>query len=301
MKSDNLTPVGLLLLAFVTLGWGTSWPFLKISLNEIPPWTFRGLIAPVAAVFLFGIAYILKEGMTNPRGQWRPLIAASLLNITGWHVFSAFGITLLASGHASIIAYTMPLWAILFGILFIGERPTPKRLGGLALGIIGLAVLLSGEFGVFASSPLGTVYMLLSALLWGAGTVIQKRTQWTIPPASLAGWQLTIGGLPVTIAALFIDGPTWEPVSWTAVWSTVYILIIPIVFCWIAWFKIVAGTSVTVAAVSTLMIPVIGVISANLVLAEPIGWREIVALILVCGALAMVLSRQDNKTPAAES
>ncbi|MDA0239141.1 MAG: DMT family transporter [Proteobacteria bacterium] len=297
MKSDALSPAGLLLLLFVTLGWGTSWPFLKISLNEIPPWTFRGLIAPVAAVFLFGIAYILKEGMTNPRGQWRPLIAASILNITGWHVFSAFGITLLASGHASIIAYTMPLWAILFSIIFIGERPTVKRLAGLVLGIGGLAVLLSGEFGVFASSPSGTVYMLLSAIFWGAGTVIHKRTQWTIPPASLAGWQLMIGGLPVTIAALIIDGPTLEPSSWSgaAIWSTIYVLIIPIVFSWIAWFKVVAGTSVTVATVSTLMIPVIGVISANLVLGEPVGWREIVALVLVCGALALALSRQESK------
>ena len=81
-------------------------------LIEIPPWTFRGLIAPSAALFLFGFAILMKESLRVPREQWRPLFVASLLNITGWHIFSALGLRQMASGHASIIAYTMPLWAI---------------------------------------------------------------------------------------------------------------------------------------------------------------------------------------------
>lgn len=292
MKSDSLQTTGYLWLIAVTLGWGTSWPFLKIALIEIPPWTFRGLIAPSAALFLFGLAILMKESLRVPREQWRPLFVASLLNITGWHIFSALGLRQMASGHASIIAYTMPLWAILLGFFLAGEKPTKKRILGLALGMGGLAVLLSGEFGVFARSPLGTLYMLLSAFFWGAGTIVTKRTPWLIPPASLVGWQLTLGGLPITLVALVLEVPQLQPVSAHAVWSTVYVLVIPIVFCWIAWFKIIQQTSITVATVSMLMIPVVGVISANLILSEPIGWREIGALALVCLALAMVLSPQ---------
>ena len=301
MKSDTLTASGFGWLAFITLAWGTSWPFLKIALEEIPPWTFRGMIAPVAAVFLFGIGYLLKEKISAPRGQWRPLILAALLNVTGWHIASAFGLTLLASGHASIIAYTMPLWAILFSMLFIGERPTPKRLSGLVVGMVAMAVLLSGEFGVFAASPLGTFYMFLSAICWGAGTVVHKSTRWTMPPASLAGWQLLIGGAPITIIAIFVELPELRPVSAAATWSMIYILFVPIILCWVGWFKIVGAVSVTVAAISTLLIPVIGVMSGAVVLGEPVGLREVGALVLVGCALALVLTPSKVKAAASDA
>ncbi len=289
MKSDSLPPAGLVLLAALTLGWGTAWPFMKIALTEIPPWMFRGLIAPFAGLFLFSLAALMKEGVRLPNGQWRPLLVAALFNVTGWHVFSAQGLRLLESGHASIIAYTMPLWAVIFGVAFASERITLQRLAGLVLGLAGMAVLLSGEFGIFAISPLGTLFMFGSAISWGAGTVIQKRTVWQLPPLSLAGWQLLIGGLPITAVAIVVDVPHLEPVSAAAVWSTLYVLTIPVVFCQFAWFKIVGWVPISVASVSTQIIPVVAVISGAIVLGEVIGLREIGALVLVCAALALVL------------
>lgn len=288
-RQDTLPASGFAYLTALTIIWGTSWPILKIALSEIPPWTFRGLIAPTAAIFLFGLGYLMKEELTRPRGQWGPLLLASALNITGWHIFSAFGLLLVNSGHASILAYTMPLWAVLIGILFTAERPSLQRYIGLAFGIAGIAVLLGGDLGVFASSPLGTLLMLGSALSWGAGTVVQKQVDWQLPPVSLAGWQLLIGGLPMTVIALIVELPHWEPVSATAVWTMIYILVVPIVFCWFVWFKIVASAPVTVSSVSTLLIPVIGVASGSVVLGEAVGWREAAALILVCVALGCVL------------
>ncbi len=220
--SDNLNRSGVLMLAAVIVFWGTSWPILKIGLNEIPPFTYRGLIAPTAAVLLFGLGLVMKEKMIRPTGQWGALILASALNVTGWHVFSAFGIKLMGSGHASIIAFTMPLWAVLLSMIFIGERPTFRRIAGLVVGLAGLGVLLIGKFGVLEAAPLGVVFMLLSALCWGAGTVVQKRTDWKLPPFTLAGGQFLIGGLPIAIVALIVEAPDLEPVSAVALWSTVY-------------------------------------------------------------------------------
>lgn len=286
---ETLTASGYLLVMLVIIGWGTSWPFLKIALSEIPPWTFRGLIAPTAAIFIFGIAFLLKQRVRIPRHQLRPLLLASLLNITLWHVLSAMGIRLMGSGQASIIAYTMPLWASLLSMIFIGEQPSLRRILGLLSGLIGLAVLVSGKLGVFAAAPLGTMFMLAAALSWGAGTVVQKRVAWEMPAATLAGWQLLIGGIPVSIVALITEVPYLQPVSAAAAWSTVFVLIYPIIFCWFAWFAIIRQVSVTVSTVSIMLVPILGVIFGNLVLDEPIGWREVVSLALVCSALGLVL------------
>ncbi len=124
LSPSGLSPSGYVLLIAVIIGWGTSWPFLKIGLNEIPPWTYRGLIAPTAALFIFSIAIITKQSMTVPRGQRKQLFLAATLNVGIWHIFSAWGIRLLGSGQASIIAYTMPLWAVVFSMpLAASGRP----------------------------------------------------------------------------------------------------------------------------------------------------------------------------------
>jgi drug/metabolite transporter (DMT)-like permease len=290
MKKDAIPLNAILWMIALTLGWGTSWPILKIALNEIPPWTFRGLIGPFSAGAVFLIAYLMKEPLLPPKGQWRLLLIASALNITGWHIFSAMGIRLLGSGHASIIAYTMPLWAVTFAMLFAGERPTPTRLAGLALGLTGMAILLSGQFGILAVAPLGAAFMLMSAISWGAGTVVQKNVAWRASTMSLTAWQLLIGGLPISAVALVIEVPHLQPVSAVAVWATVYSLAVPMILCWFAWFRIVNLVPVSVSSVSTLMIPVVGVISGAVVLGEAIGWREAGALVLVCMALALVLT-----------
>jgi drug/metabolite transporter (DMT)-like permease len=289
MNKKGLSPSGYFLLIAVILGWGTSWPFLKIGLSEIPPWTYRGLISPTAALFIFSVGLLLKQNMSVPKGQWKPLILAAVFNVMIWHIFSAWGIRLLASGQASIIAYTMPLWAVVFSMFLNNERPTLQRIIGLALGLVGLGALTIGEFGIFTLKPLGTIFMLIAAISWGVGTAIQKRVNWQMSATALAGWQLLIGGLPITIIAIFIEHDQWQPVSQAAIWSTIFILLYPIIFCWFAWFRIVKEVPVSVSTVSIMLVPILGVYSGNLILDEPISWREIGGLLLVCSALALVL------------
>ena len=288
--NQGLTVKAYILLGIVIFGWGISWPFLKIALAEIPPFTFRGLIAPTAAFVIFGIGFLLKSKISYPKGQWREITLAAILNITVWHLFSAFGIRLLGGGHASIIAYTMPLWAVVLSIIFIGEKSTPLRILGLILGMSGLAVLLSGEFGILTSAPAGVFFMLASAIGWGAGTVVQKSVKWRISTLSLVGWQLVIGGLPITIIALFLETPDWHSISPMAFGSTIFILLIPIIMCWFVWFRVIEMLPVSTCTLSTLLVPIIGVVSSNIILGEAIGWLELISLLLICTALALVLT-----------
>ena len=72
MERNRLTKFGYVLLIIITIGWGTSWPFLKIGLNEIPPWTYRGLIAPTAALFIFLTGFISRQKIKHPSGTIEP-------------------------------------------------------------------------------------------------------------------------------------------------------------------------------------------------------------------------------------
>ena len=285
-----MPPRGYAYLISIIGGWGLAWPMIKIGLNEIPPWAYRGLMLPAAGIITFVLAWALGEKLASPRGQWGPLLVTSLLNITLWTLFSTLGLRLMASsGHASIIAYTMPLWAMLFATLFGGERPSWIRLCGLALGLTGLGILLSGELGAMAESPAGTALMLAAAISWGAGTVVHKRVAWQLPPLTLTAWMLVIGAIPITLVGLATEITTLQPISVGAIWATVFVLLVSTVFCWFAWFQVVRLVPVVVSTVGILMVPVIAVISGALLLNETVGLREISALACVICAIALVL------------
>jgi drug/metabolite transporter (DMT)-like permease len=287
-----LPPTGVILLAGISLFWGFSWPSMKIALNEIPPWIFRTFCLALGGAGLLTMAKAGGHSLRIPLRVVRPLCFAAILNITLWHLGTAYGVMLMNAGRAAIIAFTMPVWASLLSRIFLGERLTWNRLVGLLLGLAGLAVLIAPDLEALHRAPLGALCMLAAAISWAGGTVYIKRVQWTIPPTLFTGWMLILGGIPIFVGAGLLESPAaLASVSWPAVAATVYLILFPMIYCYWAWFKVVGLFPANVAAISTLAIPVIGVFSSALILGESVGLREIAALLLVVTALALVLIR----------
>ena len=111
----------------------------------------------------------------------------------------------LAASRASIIAFTMPLWAALFAVPLLGERPTLYTVGGLSAGLAGMVVLILPQYGSVLADPVGPAVMLIAAMSWATGTVALKYYRFTMPVAVLTGWQLILGGIPVAIGAIVFD------------------------------------------------------------------------------------------------
>lgn len=81
-----------LLLAILTLGWGMNWPMIKMGLADIPVFTFRFLCVAAGAAGLFAIARLTGLRSAVPRGEWGPLVAMSLCNVTLWNILIAYGV-----------------------------------------------------------------------------------------------------------------------------------------------------------------------------------------------------------------
>src|SRR5215813_11436213 len=196
---------GLLLLAVLTVLWGVNWPLMKRAVSEVPVWTFRSICLVGAGAGFVLICGLAGQSFRVPRGQVRPLLIVSLFNVTIWHICSATGLVHLAASRATIIAFTMPLWAALLAVPMLGERPTPYSIGGLAAGLAGMAVLVLPQYRSVLADPIGPVVMLVAAISWATGTVALKYYRFTMPVAVLTGWQLLLGGIPVTIGAIVFD------------------------------------------------------------------------------------------------
>lgn len=288
----HLPPVGFLLLGGLTLFWGLNWPFMKIALGELPVWTFRSFCLLAGGIGLLTLSRLGGRSLYVPPSQRGPLVLCALFNVLGWHLCSGYGISLIPAGRAVIVAFTMPLWATLFGSLLLGERITQAKIIGLGLGLAGLAVLIGPDLTALGTAPLGAAFMLAAAFSWATGTVLLKRFSWTPGSGALAGWQLLIGAVVIVPGALLLDGlPEAERFTTPVILSTVYVILLPMLFCQWAYFEVVRLFPAALAAMGTLAIPVVGVFASALVLGEAVGWRELAALALVCSALAVVLVR----------
>jgi len=289
-QTDGLPRKGIALLISLSIFWGLAWPAIKISVSEIPPWTFRTYCLVLSGIGILLLARAKGFKLKLALNELKPLCLVAIFNITGWHMFSAYGVLQMNASRAVIIAFTMPLWATIFSAFFLKERITSIRLVALGIGIGGLAFLIWPELGAVGSTPLGALFMLGAALSWATGTVLIKRTKWNTPTTVLTGWQLLLGSIPVVIGALVLEPLSASyGISARAVLALLYMVAFPMIYCHWAYFTLVRIFPASIAAIGTLAIPVVGVFSSALILNETIGLNEILALVLVVSALAVVL------------
>ncbi len=279
------------LLVFMTLFWGVNWPLMKVTMVEIAPLHFRAWCFLAGIIGLFFIAWWNGQSLRVPTGQWGRLVVISILCMSCWNILAVYGIPMMASGRAAILAYTMPVWGVLFSAWLLNERLTRRRVAGVVLGMGGMLLLFSTEFASLQRAPLGAILMISSAIIWAFGVVTMKRWPVAMPLTPYLAWQMLIGSVPVALGAIFFEPGSFDltRLSFWPLTGTLYNMVIAFVFCYWAFAKITLIVPVGVSSLSILMTPVVGVFSGVLFLGETLHWQDLAALVLVLASLATVM------------
>jgi drug/metabolite transporter (DMT)-like permease len=280
-------------LAGLTLAWGFNWTAIKVALSGVSPLTFRTLCLAVGSAVLFSVVRAGGQSLAVPKGQWPRLALLAFFNVTCWNALVVFGMTMIPSGRAAILAYTMPAWAIPLSVWLLGERMNGRKLTGLALGMAGMALLVGESAASLRSAPLGSLLVLSAALSWALGTVLQRRYPMAMPPAPYTAWMMLLGGIPIFAGALLLEDP--GQLASIGLWpalGVLYNVLIAFAFAQWAWIRIATTVPVAVSSLSMLMIPVVGVFSGMVFLGERPSWAEYAALALVLGSLLTVVLPQ---------
>lgn len=288
--ADRLPPRLWWVLAGLTFAWGFNWSAMKVALNEVTPWVFRSLCLGLGAAVLFLVLRAGGQKLAVPKGQWWRLAMLGFFNITCWNLLVAYGLTMIASGRAAILAYTMPVLAVPLSVWLLGERMTARKITGLVLGMGGLALLLGEAAAGLGGAPLGSLLAVGAALTWALGVVLQKRYPVAMPAGAYTAWMMLLGGLPIIAGSfLFEDWRVLGDVGPRAWLGVAYNVLIAFAWAHWAWIKIATSVSVTVFSLSMLVIPVVGVLSGMLFLGERPSAAEYGAALLVLAALATVI------------
>jgi drug/metabolite transporter (DMT)-like permease len=283
-------PAGLLLLFGAVIGWGLNWPAMKLVVAEVPPLSMRLVGWVIGTALLAALAHRAGERLGVPRRVWPALLLASLLNVTSWMGLAGFSLLWLASGEATIVCYTMPVWAVIAARLVLGEAIGPLRLVALGLALGALGVLLLGQgVGVGLAKLPGVAVGLAAAMLFSLGTVIGKRWPLGLPPTAGAAWQIGLGCAPLLPLALLFENTDWGAVSPLTWGLMIYGGVLPLGLSYLFWFAALRRLPASTAAMGTLLTPVVGVLGGAALLGEPMGPRELLALSLAVGGVVLAI------------
>lgn len=294
-QSDGLPLTKILLVLLLGVIWGVNWPAIRVSVLEIEPWTYRTLSLGAGASMLGLVVLARRSSLRVPRNEILPLIAVGLLNVTAYHMLTAYALTMVDAGRATILTFTFPLWSVVLGVFILKERLTAERIVALVLGLTAMALLIGPDLGVVGQAPVGVLLLIIAAIGWACATLLMKSREWTIGSIELATWQLIVGFVPIAIGTIFLgDPPDFTAISTDAWIALIYGGAVAVGFGQWIWFRILQTTPSAVAALSTLAVPIVGVFSASWLLDEIIGWRELTALVLVVLSLFLVLIGRDG-------
>ncbi len=282
------------MIILLTVLWGVNWPIMKIGLGEYTVLSFRSLATIIGASCLFGLVLLQRKKILPEGADLKMLLIASALNILGWNSLMLLGLSFMTSGRAAILGFTMPAWAVLIAVIAVKAKLTNRQIAGLAAGMTAIAILLYQDFASLNTTPWGALIMIAAAICWGAGTVVMRHADFRTDLTVITAWQHAIGIIPILIITVLFDDMDYRTVSLWPTLALIYNGVIASFVCYWIWFRIASYAPVVVSAVSTLMVPVLGVFSGMIVLGEQVRSGDIVALGLVALAVLLVLIPARN-------
>jgi drug/metabolite transporter (DMT)-like permease len=291
--SDQAIPRrAVVLLVVLTIVWGTNWPLFAFAVREVSVWTFRAVAVLLAGVTLLAVARARGQSLVIPRHYWPTICVATFFYLVIWNIASTYSAILIPSGQSAVLGFTMPLWSALISWAVLGERLSGRLMLAVLLGGSAVVLLMVPGIDAYARAPLGFALGLVAGLGWAIGTLILKRGQVMVSAMVLTGWQLLLAAVPTSIGALVLAEGPWFMPSWQTVVVIGYIALVPMSIGNAAWFSIVGMLPVNIAGLSSVMVPMVAMVSGAIVHGEPLGPLQWTAMVCTVASLSLVLLKK---------
>jgi drug/metabolite transporter (DMT)-like permease len=265
---------------------------MKMGLAYLPPLWFAATRLALGALCLFALLAMQGRLLWPGRRELGILISVGVFQIGLPTGLIHTGLLSVEAGRSAILVFTIPLWVAPMAVLVLGERMGTTKLVGLILGLSGIAVLfnpLTFPFGD-RGALVGNALMLGASLSLAVALVIIRRHPWTVPTIRLMPWQMLLGTVILVVAAASIEGvprPHWSPALYAIM---AYNGPIASAFCFWAFVSVSRRLPAMSTALGSLGVPVVGIVSAAVILGEELALAKVVGLALISlGVVAVSL------------
>jgi drug/metabolite transporter (DMT)-like permease len=278
--------------------WGSTWLFIKLGLEDLPPLTFAGIRFLIASIILLALLRIRGHALPRSGRDWL------LLAIVGVTAFSLnygllfWGEQYIPSGLAALLQATAPAFGLVVAHFYLpSERMTLAKVGGVLVGVLGVGVIFSNQLKVAGPRALaGCLALLVSAVCVAYSNVLVKAYSNHLEPTVLAAGQMMCGLVLLLVVGIPLEGNPfkfhWTPLAFLALF---YLAIVGSVIAFILYYWLMQRMDVTNTLLIALVTPVVAVTLGMIVLKEKLEWRTLAGGAMIISGLALIVLRRAKK------
>jgi drug/metabolite transporter (DMT)-like permease len=308
MPSPDHQPRSLVILNFalVYLFWGSTYLGISIAVEKIPPGTMCAMRFLIAGILM--LAYCGVRGRRiryGGRELWHMAVVGTLL-LMGGNLTLSYAERVVPSGLAALVVSFTPLWFLVLDSLLLGHhRISARGLAGLALGVIGIVVLLwpdlTSTHGLGHRELWWSLSLLGGSFSWALGSVLSKR--WhsqAIDPFSGTAWQITFAGISNLIFALLVEDV--RHVEWTArgIGAVLYLVVCGSWIGYTAYIWLVAHVPTSKVSTYAYVNPVVAVFLGWAIAHEAVDRYILMGSAIVVASVVLVTSAKVETKMAPE-
>ena len=270
-------------LAILTIVWSLNWTVMKVATRYSGPFTFSAQRYVIGTVVLFALL-ALRRNSLKPT-PWLPTILIGLTQTMAFQALAQWALVSGGAGKTALLAYTMPFWVIPLAWWWVHEKPGFTRWLCIVIAAAGFVCVV--EPWKPLGAPDSIALALLAGVAWAVATVLSKRLFQQHPdvsPLRLTAWQMLVGTIGLVIVALVMPQ---RPGDWTGTYiaALLYNGLLSSGVCWVLWALVVQRLSANVAGLTSLAVPVAGVLFAWGLLDERPSQAEWIGVVLIGIAL----------------
>jgi drug/metabolite transporter (DMT)-like permease len=278
--------------------WGSTWLFIKVGLEDLPPLTFAGIRFVIAAIILTVVARIRGASLPRSLSDWGYIAVTGMLAFSVNYGLLFWGEQHISSGLASVLQATIPAFGLVFAhFLLANERMTPAKAMGVTLGIVGVGIVFSNQLHAEGTLALwGSAAIVVGAIAAALSSVLIKRRTTPLDPAVLAAGQMVCGLVPLLVAGALTEGSPLD-FSWTprALVCLFYLAIVGSAVAFSLFYWLIGKMDVTKTMLIALVTPILAVSLGVLVLHEELTWRLFIGGATIIGGIGMITASRSRE------
>jgi drug/metabolite transporter (DMT)-like permease len=277
--------------------WGSTWLFIKLGLDDLPPLTFAGIRFVISCAILFPLVWLRRMPLPKSRGDWILLVGTGVLSFSLNYGLVFWAEQYITSGLAALLQAMLPAFGLILAHIHVPtERITWVKMAGVVLGVCGVGVVFSNQLAISGRLALaGCIAMVLSAFFAAYSNVLLKTHAKNLNPAVIAAFQMLFGLIPLLLYGLAFEG---NPLAYrwtaTAVFSLLYLSIVGSVIAFLLYYWLIQNMDVTKTMLISLVTPVVAVILGMLVLDEQLSWRTLVGGAMIIAGIGFIVVRKGR-------
>ena len=284
-----------LILGFLAVIWGGAFFFIGVAVRHVQPLTYVWLRLMIAAAGMWFYVRVRGESIGLPREVWGSILLLALLNNALPFALFGWGQTHIASGLASILNATTPIWGVVVAhFLTHDERMSPRKIAGVLLGFGGVATMIGPSLlSSLGTSALAQLACVTASLSYALAAVWARRfRRQGISPLSVTTGQLTAGAVVMLPVSMLVDHPwmhAFPPLS--AIAAITALALLCTAFGYVLYFRLIATSGATNALLVTLLVPPVAILLGALFLNETLASQDFLGLALIALGLAAIDGR----------